>query len=341
MFKGKRKFVASVEKIFGKGLATFADDEDGKISRLPFRIAQLDYLTGGGLPLGKISMFRGPESGTKTSLAIIICARFLESNPDKLAIYLDAEEKYPAQFVRRLGIDLGRFVTASPETAENSIDFIEFALRDKSTGILVVDSIAALVPKIEIDASAEDQQQGVAPRMVNKMVRKIIGALKAAKNNGKFVPTVVLINQERIKIGVRYGDPTTIPGGEGQKYAASLSLRLRTVASTKDEDEQVPKEAPAVKVAARVIKHSFGPKDLTADFYIAMEKFANLKAGDSRDEIFIRRMCSKLNLISKVDGKYIVGSEKFADIDALDEGLRKRGKPYEALKAGLRAYFTK
>ena len=158
MKKGKRnerkiKFLARIEKEFGKGLAEFAEDNRGGIERLPTGISQIDWLTLGGLPLGKVSLFRGAEGGTKTTMAMIACARYLERFPDRLAVYIDAEEKYPEQFVKRLGIDGSRFVRAAPETAEETIDFMDYSLREKSVGILVLDSIAALLPKIEREES--------------------------------------------------------------------------------------------------------------------------------------------------------------------------------------------
>src|SRR3990167_2357860 len=149
----KVKFLAGIEREFGRGLAEFADDVSAKIERLPTGISQIDWLTLGGLPLGKVSLFRGAEGGTKTTMAMIACARYLERFPDRLAVYIDAEEKYPEQFVKRLGIDGSRFVRAAPETAEETIDFMDYSLREKSVGILVLDSIAALLPKIEREES--------------------------------------------------------------------------------------------------------------------------------------------------------------------------------------------
>src|SRR3990167_2288043 len=322
----KVKFLAGIEREFGRGLAEFADDVSAKIERLPTGISQIDWLTLGGLPLGKVSLFRGAEGGTKTTMAVIACARYLERFPDRLAVYIDAEEKYPEQFVKRLDIDGSRFVRAAPETAEETIDFIEYALRDKQVGMLILDSIAGVLPKIEKEASAEDQQQGTVARLINKMVRKIVGAMRARRVRD-FAPTVVLTNQERVKIGVRFGDPSTIPGGEGQKFASSLILKMRAL-SVREEDRKewgLPEEHSVVKVATTVVKHSFGPRGKGAEYMLAMNAFGNLKAGEALDHEFVRVLALKRGLVGQ-NGR---GSEKIA------QEIAERGELYRKLKTEI------
>ncbi len=316
----KRRFLATIDKKFGKGLAVFAEDDTDDLEHLPLGIAQLDWLTHGGIPLGKITMFRGPESGTKTTLAVIACARYLERHQDKLAIYIDAEEKHPKQLVKRLGIDPGRFAVATPETAEDTTDFVEHTLRTKDLGILVLDSIAAVIPRIEIEAPAEDQQRGLAARQMNKMVRKMVAALKGARMKWKTAPTVILINQERTDLSIRFGDPTTLPGGVGQKYACTLSVRLRILNVKKDED-QVKPDAPLVKVAATIVKNSFGPRGRGTEYLMAMENFSTLRPGDARDESFVYLQARRLGLIQPSDEH--------------EQEVYDRGQLYHELKASI------
>ena len=311
-------FLQRTEKKFGRGTLSFANDDAEFIERLPLGIAPVDRLIGGGLPVGKVTMFRGPESGTKTTLAILACRQYLERFPDRLAIYVDTEEKYPYPLVKRLGIKRASFSLASLETSEATIDFIDFSLRQESVGILVVDSLAGLVPRIEIEASAEDQQQGVAAREINKLLRKMVGALRAARLERGWSPTVILINQERYKIGVRFGNPITLPGGEGQKYFVSLSLRLRTLKIKKEDG--LPDDAPMVKVAAVVAKHSFGPEGKGVEYLFAMQDFGNLKTGDALDDKFLWDMGRRLSLVSAED-------------DPAELGLRE--DLYHKLKKGI------
>lgn len=250
--------------------------------------------------MGKVTMFRGPESGTKTTLSVIACARYLKRHPDRLAVYIDGEEKHPKQFTKSLGMDGARFAAATPDTAEETIDFVEHSLRDKSVGILVLDSIAAMIPKIEIEASADEWQRGLAARMINKMARKIIAAQKSARMTRGWAPTVILVNQERVDLSIKFGNPLTVPGGRGQLFAASLSIRLRTLAVSK-ADDGVLAFGPLIKVAATVVKNSFGPKGRGAEYLMAMEDFAGLRPGEARDEGFVYLQARNLNLISKGD----------------------------------------
>ncbi len=333
----KKKLIAEVEKKWGKGLAQFAADDTGGIERLPWGIAPLDYITRGGIPLGKVSLFRGPESGTKTTMALIASARYLERERDKIVAFIDAEEKYPAQFVDRLGMDGDRLLTLWPETAEATIDMVEWALRKKEIGFLVLDSIAATVPKIEIEASAEDQQQGVAARQINKMVRKIVAALKRARAERRKAPTVILINQERIKIGVKFGDPLTLPGGQGQGFASSLTLRFRSMSAKKEDLEGLPNEAPVVKTGATIFKHSFGKKGIGTEYLLAMEAFGVLKAGDAKDEEYVRNIAQRLGYISKNGHGFIALDREGISLEELREETESRGKLYDQLKRAITA----
>ena len=323
----KIKFLAGIEKTFGAGLVEFADDASGKVERLATGIAQVDWLTLGGLPLGKVTLFRGAEGGTKTTMAVIACARYLERFPDRLAVYIDAEEKYPEQFVKRLGMDGSRFVKAAPETAEETIDFLDYTLRQRSVGLLVLDSIASLLPKIEREEPMEKQQQGQAARLVNKAVRKMIGAMRARRVIYKWAPTVILVNQERIKIGVQWGDPSTIPGGEGQKFASSLILKMRALTVREDDRKEwgLPEEHPVVKVAAVVVKHSFGPRGKGAEYMLAMDAVGSVKAGEAFDHEFVRILALKRGLVGQ-NGR---ASEKTM------REVAERGELYRKLKAEL------
>jgi len=320
----RQVFLQRTEKKFGRGTLSFANDDAEFIERLPLGIAPVDRLIGGGLPMGKVTMFRGPESGTKTTLAILACRQYLERFPDRLAVYVDTEEKYPYLLVKRLGIKRESFSRASLETSEKTIDFLAWSLRQESVGILVLDSLAGMVPRIEIDAPMEDQQQGVAAREINKLLRKMVHALRVARLEKGWSPTVILINQERYKIGVRFGNPITLPGGEGQKYFVSLSLRLRKLKIRKEDG--LPEDAPMVKISAVVAKHSFGPEGKDVEYLFAMEDFRNLKTGDAMDEDFLWRMGNKLDLIEEI---------KLMDGDSSRAALERREEFYDRLKEAV------
>ena len=331
----KKRFLNAVTKKFGEGFVTFAEDEKGKIERLALGIAPLDFHILGGLPMGKLSLFRGPESGTKTTHAVLACARYLERYKDRLAVFVDVEEKYPAQLGERLGVDGGRFLRADPETAEATIDFVEHVLREKTVGILVIDSVAAIIPRIEIEASAEDQQQALAARMINKMIRKIISALKTARRTRGWAPTVILVNQERFRVGVKFGDPLTIPGGEGQKFAASLILRFRSMAAKKTDPEYAGEDTPLVKVGAMVLKHSFGPKGKGSEYYLALDKFADLKTGEAIDQEFVSIMARKLGYVGQNGKGFTCLGKNYGTLEIFEKEMWRREDTYEKLKAKI------
>jgi recombination protein RecA len=289
------------------------------------------------MPLGKVILFRGPEGGTKTTMGVISCARYLQRFPKEVVMYIDAEEKYPGQFVGRLKMDGSRLITAWPETAESTIDFVEYAVREKNVGMLVVDSIAAIVPKIEIEASAADQQQGVAARMINKMCRKIVAAQKAARAQKRKAPTVILINQERMKIGVHFGDPMTLPGGMGQGFASSLTLRFRTMKMQKEDSVGLPEEAPVVKAGVTIFKHSFGRKGLGAEYLLAMEDVGNLHAGEARDQEFVRNIARKRGYISQNGKGFTAMDREGISSQELDEQIDGRMELYDQLKQAITA----
>lgn len=324
----KRQYLASVEKQFGKELTAFADDDSGGVKRLPLGIGQFDWLTLGGLPLEKLILFRGPEGGTKTTHAVIACARYLNRFPKEMAVYIDLEEKYPLEFARRMGVDKNRFSRMVVDSAEKTIDLVEFTLKRKQVGLLVVDSIAAMLPRIEKEASAEDWQQGLAARLINKMIRKMVGGLIVAKSKWGKAPTIILINQERLKF-TRFGDPTTLPGGEGQKFAVSLNVRFRTM-NPRKEDE-VPTDAPLVKVGATIYKHSFGPKGKAAEYLLSMKNFSLLNSGDALDQDFVRGLATKLGFILRNGNGWKVLGKTSSNLDS----IAHKKPPYQELKEAI------
>ena len=161
------------------------------------------------------------------------------------------------------------------------------------------------------------------------MIRKIVGGLISRKAKYRKAPTVILINQERVKLNVRYGDPTTLPGGEGQKFAVSLNLRFRPMNPLKSDE--VPKDAPLMKVGATIYKHSFGPKGNGAEYLLSMKDFSLLRTGDALDQDFVRAMGTKLGMIAKNGNGWKVLGHTFPNLDAIAE----KKKPYAELKEAL------
>lgn len=333
---GQRDIVALFNRQFGSGIVISGENLEKSVPRIPTGILPVDYLTRGGIPAGRITLLRGKEGGTKTSLALVFCKRYLELCKGKEKVfYVDSEGKFPAEFLRALDIPRRRLLIARPETIEQTLDVVQAALRNEEIGFFVLDSIAALVPRVEIDKNAEEKQQGIVAREINKMMRRIMGAMLWRKQRNN-CPTVILINQERVKIGIIYGDPTTIPGGEMQKYASALTLRLWT---RKRKEEQDPVEDPnLVRVVFSIVKHSFGPSGKSGEYLFSLEKRGSLAAGEARDEDFLRGIARGLGLVKPNGGGWeVYDGSKLASLEDLSNILRQRHGLYQDLKAKVGA----
>lgn len=348
----QNKLIANLEKDYGKGIVALGSDEARlKIDRIPTGIFPLDFQTRGGIPAEQVTILRGSEGGTKTTTAQIIVKQYLNLCADCLVgckckkggkkqrsvFWLNAEDKYPQETQDALGYDRDRIMISAPETAEESIDIVKDALYDPAVGLLVIDSIAALCPKIEIEKSAEEQTVGVVAREINRMWRVIGAARKARKQKGR-APTVIVINQERMKVGVMYGDPRTMTGGEGQKFNCALMLRMGA-RSLKDDKER--KDEPLMKVSATVVKNNFGPKDKSCEYLLAMGKVGNLNFGEADDTEFLHASAGRFGLIKRDGAKWEImnGSGKplvtVPKIEAVQALLEERGDIYKKLKAAM------
>ena len=346
------KLIANLEKEYGKGIIALGSDEARlKIDRIPTGIFPLDFQTRGGIPAEQVTILRGGEGGSKTTTAQIIVARYLDLCADcivgckckkgakkqRSVFWLNAEDKYPQETQDALGYDRDRIMIAGPETAEESIDMINDALYDPAVGLVVIDSVAALCPKIEIEKSAEEQTVGVVAREINRMWRTIGAARRARKRKGR-APTVIVINQERLKVGIMYGDPRTMTGGEGQKFNCALMLRL---GSRSMKDDKQRKDEPLIKVSVTVMKHNFGPKDLSCEYLLAMGKSGSLKFGEADDSEFLSATAGRFGLIKPDGSKWdIMGSNgkplvTLPKVEAVQALLEERGDVYKKLKAAM------
>lgn len=245
------QFADSVGKEYGRGKIGRGGTFKGlEIERFSSGSISLDLALGGGWPFGRIGLIWGPESAGKTLLATMafreierfcskchkaqekcVCRTFVPC----VGMYVDQEGAFDIDWARRLGFSDENHLVYRPEFAEESIDVISTAIEDGTVDLIVIDSIAAMTPKAEIEHSTEDWQIGLGARLVNKAMRKWVSALNKKGQGG---PTLLCINQMRTNIGVKFGDPETMPHGRGQRFSASTILRLRTAKVT-DGDEKV------------------------------------------------------------------------------------------------------
>ncbi|MFC1484988.1 recombinase RecA [bacterium] len=248
--------VAQIEKEFGKGSIMKLGDNQGKIGveSISTGILPLDMAIGvGGVPKGRVIEIYGPEASGKTTLSLKVVANAQKAGG--LAAFIDAEHALDPVYAKKLGVDTDNLLISQPDDGEQALEIVETLVRSGAIDVVVIDSVAALVPRAEIEGDMDDMQIGLQARLMSKALRKLTATVSKSKTS------IIFINQLREKIGVMFGNPETTTGGRALKFYSSLRLEIRRISILKKGDQSI-----GSRVRVKVVKNKVAPPFRQTEF---------------------------------------------------------------------------
>ena len=316
--------MAQIEKMYGKGsIMRLGDQTNLNVDYIPTGSLALDVALGiGGLPRGRIVEIYGPDSSGTTTLALHVVAE-AQKRGGEVAI-VDAEHALDPTYARALGVNVEEMLISQPDTGEQALEITEALVRSGAIDVIVVDSVAALVPRAEIEGEMGDSYVGLQARLMSQALRKLTGAV------GKTNPIVIFINQLREKVGVMYGSPEVTTGGRALKFYSSVRIDVRRIETLKNGSEVVGN-----RTRAKVVKNKVAPPFREAEFDI-MYGEGIAPTGELLD------LGVKLDLVQKAGSWFSMGETRIGQgRDAAKKYLQENPEVMEKLEADIRANFDK
>ena len=311
--------LAQIEKNYGKGaIMRLGEDIPVNVEAISTGSLALDLALGvGGVPKGRIIEIYGPESSGKTTLALHILASAQKAGGE--VAFIDVEHALEPAYARAVGVNIDELLISQPDTGEQALDITEALVRSGAVDVVVVDSVAALVPRSELEGEMGDSSVGVVARLMSQALRKLAGTI--SKTNC----IVVFINQLREKIGVMYGNPETTPGGRALKYFASVRIDVRRIETLKVGGEMIGN-----RTRAKIVKNKVAPPFKEAEFDIIYGEGIS-KIGEIID------LGAKLGIIEKSGAWFTVNGERFQGRDNVKEYLLRNPEVADGIEQQIRA----
>ncbi len=316
--------MSQIEKQFGKGsVMKLGEFKAMEIEAIPTGALSLDIALGiGGVPRGRIIEVFGPESSGKTTLALHIVAEAQKMGGE--AAFIDAEHALDPVYAKKLGVDIDNLIVSQPDTGEQALEITESLVRSGALDVIVVDSVAALVPKAEIDGDMGDSHMGLQARLMSQALRKLAGAINKSKT------VLIFINQLREKIGVMFGNPETTTGGRALKFYASVRMDIRRIENIKQDGE-----VKGNRVRVKVIKNKVAPPFREAEFDIIYGEGIS-KEGNILD------MAVNLDIVEKAGSWFSYNGERIGQgRENVKKYLKENPKMLEEIEGKVRQDFEK
>ena len=310
--------LAQIEKNYGKGaIMRLGDDIPINVEAISTGSLTLDLALGiGGVPRGRIVEIYGPESSGKTTLALHILASAQKGGGE--VAFIDVEHALDPSYARALGVDIDSLLISQPDTGEQALEIVEALVRSGALDVVVVDSVAALLPRSELEGEMGDSSVGVVARLMSQALRKLAGTVSKTRT------IVIFINQLREKIGVMYGNPETTPGGRALKYFSSVRIDVRRVETLKSGGEMIGN-----RTKAKVIKNKVAPPFKEAEFDIIYGEGIS-KIGEILD------IAVDLEIIDKAGAWFTVGETRLQGRDAVKEYLKENPDVCDEIEQKIR-----
>ena len=315
--------MGQIEKQFGKGsVMKLGEFKTTGVDAIPTGALSLDVALGiGGIPRGRIIEIFGPESSGKTTLALHVISEAQKLGGE--AAFIDAEHALDPVYAKNLGVDIDNLIVSQPDTGEQALEIAEALVRSGAIDVIVVDSVAALVPKAEIDGDMGDSHVGLQARLMSQALRKLAGVISKSKT------VIIFINQLREKVGIMFGNPETTPGGRALKFYSSVRLDIRKIENIKQDGTVIGNRAKV-----KVVKNKVAPPFREAEFDIVYGKGIS-KEGNILD------IAVNLNIIEKAGAWFSYNGEKIGQgRENVKEYLKENPKVAEEIEKKIRANFT-